>query len=158
MFGKDWQPAQATIVQVHIKKTTGDGMVSIREFAADVRMPTGEVYRTGIQEPRWAMDFFPPSVGDVVRVQRDAKSGTVRFDVDDPQLSVKQHDRAKKAAFEAALNAPTPSPAAAAFTPTDLQELMKRANAGVVRLDAADPQAAQLREMILKAAGLPPEN
>ena len=39
MFGHNWEPATATIVAVHVKSTTGDGLVSIHEFAADVTPP-----------------------------------------------------------------------------------------------------------------------
>lgn len=110
VFGKNWLPAEATILQVHTTKTTGDGMVSIHEFAADVRTPEGEVFRARIGEPKFAMDFFPPSAGMVVRVEYEAKSRAVRFDKDDPRLSVKRRKQAKDASFEALLRDPPEVP------------------------------------------------
>jgi len=66
LFGKDWVPGTATIVAVHVKSTTGDGMVTIKEFAADVVPESGAPFRALLQEPRIATNFWAPSVGDVV--------------------------------------------------------------------------------------------
>lgn len=157
MFGKNWQSAEATILQVHIKKTSGDGLVSIREFAAEVRPGSGDVFRAKIDEPRWTMDFFPPSVRDVVKVEFDAKSGTVRFDMSDPTLSFKAHEKAEKDAFAASLRNPSPTPTASAPRPgatITAEQLQNLFGAATMVSPDSDAQAAALREMILRATGI----
>jgi hypothetical protein len=106
MFGKQWVSAQGTVVATRPVKTTGDGMVTILEYVVDVRTPDGEVFRAQVDEPRMAMDFLPPSVGAVVRVQVEPNSRKVRFDKDDPALSQKAAKRQRAAAFDAALGSP----------------------------------------------------
>ena len=111
MFGrkKAWESAEATIVLVHIKRVSSDGLTPTREWVADVRRADGSVVRAQIDEPRWVTDFWPPDAGAVVRVQIDPTSGAVRFDVkNDPQLSVKGQDRLKAEAFRAALGQRSP--------------------------------------------------
>lgn len=108
MFGigskKVWEPAEATIVLVNIKKVSSDGLTPTREWAADVRRADGSVVRARIDEPRWVTDFWPPDAGAVVKVEVDAKSGEVRFDVkNDPQLSLKGQEKLKADAFKRAL-------------------------------------------------------
>jgi hypothetical protein len=107
VFGHDWQPATAKIVAVHVKSTSGDGLVSIREFAADVTPASGApTFRALIQEPRIATDFWAPSEGDVVHVQADVRRTKARFDKDDPRISAKAQERAADAQFEATLHQP----------------------------------------------------
>lgn len=105
MFGsKSWEPAEATIVLVNIKRVSSDGITPTREWAADVKKADGTVIRAKIDEPRWVTDFWPPEKGAVVKVEVDAKSGMVRFDVkNDPQLSVKGQEKLKADAFLNAL-------------------------------------------------------
>lgn len=107
MFGigkKDWEPAEATIVLVNIKKVSSDGLTPTREWAADVRRADGSVVRAKIDEPRWVTDFWPPDAGAIVKVEVDAKTGVVRFDTkNDPQLTMKGQDKLKADAFKAAL-------------------------------------------------------
>lgn len=105
VFGKkDWEPAEATIVLVNIKRVSSDGLTPTREWAADVRKADGSVVRAKIDEPRWVTDFWPPDAGAVVKVEVDPKSGTVRFDVkNDPQLTVKGQEKLKADAFKRAL-------------------------------------------------------
>ncbi len=110
MFGKTWEPAEATIVLVNIKRVSSDGLTPTREWAADVRKADGSVVRAKIDEPRWVTDFWPPDAGAVVKVEVEAKTGAVRFDVkNDPQLSLKGQEKAKKDAFDAALRNPPAS-------------------------------------------------
>ncbi|MCU1558212.1 MAG: hypothetical protein JWN09_2207 [Microbacteriaceae bacterium] len=99
MFGRNWQSAEATIILVHIKRVSGDGLTPTREWAADVRQADGSVARAKIDEPRWVTDFWPPDAGAVVKVQVDPRSGAVRFDMRDPQLSVRGQDKLTAAAF-----------------------------------------------------------
>ncbi len=78
MSGHDWQPAQATIVDVHIKSASGD--TATREFLADVQPVDGAPFRATIQEPNLAIDFWAPERGDVVKVLIDPQlpEGQVR--------------------------------------------------------------------------------
>lgn len=100
MFGHRWERAEATIVLSHVKKTSGDGMVSIHEYVADVRPSAAAPFRATIQEPRIATDFWPPSIGDVVGVLVDAKDGSVKFDKDDPRISAKARKIEQQRRFE----------------------------------------------------------
>jgi hypothetical protein len=107
MFGRNWEPAQATIVAVHAKSTTGDGMVTIHEFAADVVPDSGaQPFRALIQEPRIATNFWAPSTGDVVRAEADVKRQTARFEKSD----AREQGRAADAAFNATLDQPPGTP------------------------------------------------
>jgi hypothetical protein len=108
MFGKSWESAQATILLVNIKKVSSDGLTPTREWAAEVRKADGSTLRARIDEPRWVTDFWPPDAGDVVAVEIEAKGGAVRFDMKDPQLSLKGREKARKDAFTAALEDPNP--------------------------------------------------
>jgi hypothetical protein len=109
MFGKkkSWEPAEATIVLVNIKKVSSDGLTPTREWAADVRKADGTVIRAKIDEPRWVTDFWPPDAGAVVKVEVDPKTDAVRFDVkNDPQLSLKGQEKLKSDAFKRAIDGP----------------------------------------------------
>jgi len=107
VFGHHWEPGTARIVAVHVKTTTGDGLVSIREFAADVTPASGApTFRALIQEPRIATDFWAPSEGDLVRVQADVRRAKARFDKDDPRISAKAQEEAADTQFEATLHEP----------------------------------------------------
>ena len=155
MFGRQhWTPAQGTIVAAHAVKTTGDGMVTIYEYVVDVRTAEGEVFRAKVDEPRIAMDFLPPSVGAVVRVEFDPASHKARFDKDDPALSQKAAKQARADAFDQALaQPPGAAPATAAGPVPSLDALLQSAGGNVIRLDAQNPDTAALREMLLREVG-----
>ncbi len=163
MFGKHhWTPAQGTIVASHVVKTTGDGMVSRREYVVDVRTTQGEVFRAKVEEPRIATDFVPPSVGADVRVDFDAASHQVRFDKDDPSLSRKAMKKAmtRTDTFDQTLaQAPgtAPTSALAAGSMPSIEALLQSARGNVVKLDAQNPDTAALRDMLLRATGAPGE-
>src|SRR3954463_2774116 len=112
MFGHDWEPAQATIVATHIKSTSGDGTTDTREFAADVVPASGIPFRALIQEPTIATDFWPPSVGDVLKVHADVKRQKAKFDKSDPKISYKAWKKGDATRFEETLAAPPPAPTA----------------------------------------------
>lgn len=178
MFGKSWEPAEATIVLVNIKSVSGSGMTTIHEWAADVRKADGTVVRAKIDEPRFGMNFWAPVKGDVVKVEVDAKSGKVRFDMDDPKVNAKAHKRAKDDAFAAALDqapgtptaAPVPGVAAQGvdmpggmaglealgLSAEQVAALMARSQGGVVDLRDGGEDAQALRASILKAMGQEP--
>jgi|GEM_PF-2703761 len=107
MFGRgkqEWEDAEATIVLVHVKRVSSDGLTPTREWAADARLRDGRVVRVKLDEPRWVIDFWPPDAGAVVKVRYSAKTGEARFDVkNDPRLSVKGRERLEADAFRAAL-------------------------------------------------------
>ncbi len=111
MFGRNWEPAQATIVAVHAKSTTGDGMVTIHEFAADIVPDSGAPpFRALMQEPRIATNFWAPTTGDIVRAEADVKRQTARFDKSDPKIDARERGRAADAAFNATLGRPPGTP------------------------------------------------
>jgi hypothetical protein len=105
VFGQDWDKAEATIV-ARDAKFTGDGSVATYTYVADVRLPSGETFRATVHEPTIATDFWAPSVRDVVSVLVRPKDRKVKFDKDDPRLSVKAFHAAKKKAFEEAQRQP----------------------------------------------------
>jgi hypothetical protein len=154
MFGHDWEPGTATIVAVHVKSTTGDGLVSIHEFAADITPASGAPFRTLLEEPTIATDFWAPGVGDVVKVQVDVKREKAKFDKADPKISFKAHQHGDDARFEATLAAapaaavPTASasiPDRAADVAAQIERL-KALRAGGVLTD--DEYQAQARKLI----------
>jgi hypothetical protein len=106
MFGRDWESAEATILASRIKSTTGDGMVSTREFVAEVRPASSAPFRTTLDTPGIATDFWPPDVGAVVSVKVDVKRQKAKFDKSDPTISRKARKAGADAAFRATLNGP----------------------------------------------------
>jgi hypothetical protein len=152
MFGRQWVSAQGTIVATRLVSVSGDGTVSTTEFVADVRTAKGETFRAKVGEPRIVNDFKAPIVGAVVRVEFDTKSRKVRFDKSDPALSWKAYEKSRNTAFEDTLaQTPGSEPVPAAQRP-EIQALIQAADGAVVRLDSDSPQAAGLREMLLRAA------
>ncbi len=106
MFGHDWQPGLATIVDSRIKSASGDGKAMRREYVADITGADWATFRATIQEPTIATDFWTPSVGAQVQVLVDRKSQKVKFDKSDPQLSYKARERAEKQRFDDAAQSP----------------------------------------------------
>jgi hypothetical protein len=153
MFGRQWVSAQGTIVATRLVSVSGDGTVSTTEFVADVRTAEGETFRAKVGEPRIVNDFKAPIVGAVVRVEFDAKSRKVRFDKSDPALSWKAYEKDRKTAFDDTIaQTPGSEPAPVAAQLPNMQALIQAANGAVVRLDSDSPEAAALREMLLRAA------
>lgn len=101
MFDDEWDKAEARIV-ARDGKTTGDGMVTNYTYVADVTLQTGEVLRATVKEPTIATDFWSPDIGATVSVLVRQHDHKVKFDKDDPRLSVKAYEAAKAAAFKAA--------------------------------------------------------
>jgi hypothetical protein len=132
VFGHDWEPAQATIVATHVKGTSGDGAVTVKEFAADVVPASGAPFRALIPEPRIATDFWPPSIGDVVKVHADVARRKAKFDKSDPRISYKAHKRGDDAQFKATLAQPAPPGAAA--PPTSIKDRAADAEARLSEL------------------------
>jgi hypothetical protein len=160
MFGKHWTLADGTVVATRIASTSGDGMVSTTEFVVDVRTAQGETFRAKVGEPRIVMDFKAPIVGAVIKVEVEERSRKVRFYKDDPAMSWKAYRSDRKDAFEDTLAQPAGSQSAGtdAVDPqlAQLEALVRSSSGGVIRLDAANnPDAAALREMLLRAAGMP---
>ncbi|NQX35133.1 hypothetical protein [Herbiconiux sp. VKM Ac-2851] len=103
MFRRQEVAAEATIVLVHIRRVSSDGLTPTREWAADVRMPDGALRRTRIAEPRWVIDFWPPDAGAVVGVLVHEPTGRARFDMRDRRLSARGRKKLASEAFAAAL-------------------------------------------------------
>jgi hypothetical protein len=103
VFGHDWDKAEATVV-ARDAQFTGDGSVADYTYVADVQLPGGEVIRATLKEPTIATDFWAPDIGATVSVLVRRSDHKVKFDKDDPRLSVKAFDAAQEAAFKAAQN------------------------------------------------------
>ena len=178
MFGKHWTSAQGTIVDRRVRVATGDGNIPIYEYVVDVAAPGGEVFRGKADGPLIATDFRDPSIGMTVAVEFDPKSHKVKFDTDDPQLSWKQYKKDRKEGFEASLSAPAGTPAGASAAGhggaagpdlSQIQALLQSQGlvpgagglpnvvqldgANVIHMDPSSPEAAALRESLLRAFG-----
>lgn len=141
MFGQDWDKGEATIV-ARDAKFTGDGSVATYTYVADVRLSSGETFRATIHEPTIATDFWAPGVRDVVSVLVKPKGRKVKFDKDDPRLSVRAYDAARKKAFEDAQGQPAgTTPAATPTTWASSTELPDAVAARLAQLglDAGTP-------------------
>jgi hypothetical protein len=87
--------------------------VALYEYAADVVPASGAPFRALLQPPQIAIDFWPPNVGDVVRVHADVKRQEAKFDTDDPAISAKARGAAIDADFQSTLaQSPSAQPAA----------------------------------------------
>jgi hypothetical protein len=100
MFGRDWQPARATILarrNIPRNQTT-----SSEEFIADIQPDAGgPLFRATFRGPLSSTGFRAPDVGDVAPVFCDVKHQKVKFDVDDPSLRWDTGIRADRANFDA---------------------------------------------------------
>src|SRR5258706_9470357 len=107
MFGKHFEPAEATVVFIEMRS---HGLPkSLYELILDVRTQDGQMFRTSIKE-----HFVPsldPSVGDVVKVQYDPKSKVVKVDINgDSRYDQHAKELARKAEHDAILAAPAGTP------------------------------------------------
>ena len=162
VFGSRWDKAEATIV-ASLPKYTGDGTSPSYEFVADVRPVSGApAFRATLKEPTIAIDFWRPSIGDIVSVLVKS-NGKVKFDKDDPRISAKAYEARRKQAFDAAANQTfaearqqeVGSPAGG--LPTNLTELMAAqfAQPGVqVFSTTGDPERTKAAIERLRAAGM----
>lgn len=153
MFGHHWEKARGTIVDTRVKTTSGDGLVTIREYIVDVTLADGRLVRALVQEPRIATNFWAPSRGDVVGVEVDSKNDHVRFDKSDPQLHPKTHRAARDGQFTALLAQP---PGTGSPVPTQ----PRSADPGaphIVRLAADDPNAQAIADWLRRVEGQSPE-
>ncbi|HEY1489286.1 MAG TPA: hypothetical protein VGF84_24490 [Micromonosporaceae bacterium] len=115
MFGRDWRKATGTIVGKVNSTRARAG-----EFAVDVRMDDGRLFRTEVHWPINATNFREPSVGDTVGVEVDAHD-RVRFDKSDPALIARAPRSVVQADFRATLaESPGSPPASGATTADDL--------------------------------------
>src|SRR5438270_13054086 len=90
MFGRDWEPAEATIVArrlVHLSHDDGYGSTfQSFEYVADVRPRSAAPFRATLSERFNAIHFKQPDVGQVVPVKFHPKDQKVKFDTADPSL------------------------------------------------------------------------
>jgi hypothetical protein len=119
MFGKQWISARGTVVDRRVAKTSGDGAVVIYEYVMDVRTAEGELFRAKVGEPRISTNFIGPMIGREVGVEYERKSRDVRFDKDDPTLSMKAFEKAQTDHFDASLQQ-TPGTRATPTLPSGL--------------------------------------
>jgi hypothetical protein len=157
MFGKHWTAAQGVVVSSHVLRQQNAG--SLREYLVDVTTVSGELFRATVQEPGFGPQFVPPVIGMTIRVEYEEKSREVRFDKDDPQMNHKLQREQKDAAFQADLQQPAGTPAASPDTEPmpgfDLQSLLQ-GQLHVQQIDPGSPEAAKLREALLRATGQAP--
>jgi hypothetical protein len=117
MFGNHWTRAEATVVAKE-KRPQNYGHAQEYNYLIDVRPSDGPPIRTtihyGFRAPEGG--FADPAIGDTIGVLYDAKRGKVKFDVDDPRLSLAPEKNAEADAFAVAKAAEpgTPPPSGAA--------------------------------------------
>lgn len=119
MLGHHWEHAEATVVAKSPRPMTA-GYAQTYDYVVDVQPSAGPPIRATIHEGFRAPDggFADPAIGATVGVLYDAKHEKVKFDTDDPRLSMGHDKQDAAAAFAAAAAAPpgTPPPAAAGST------------------------------------------
>lgn len=165
MFGKHWTAAKAHVVDKRTTHQSVDGP-STYEFVVDVTTASGEVFRAKAGMPHIAMNFRVPSVGMTVGVEYDEKSHDVRWDKDDPQLSWKTYTKDRKSTFEDSLNAPPGSQIGGSSAQLagglDIAALLRSQGLTsettiieptVIQMDADSPEAAAVRDALLRALG-----
>ncbi len=115
MFGRDWEPATATIVAKKFKQ--GGERSGVWEFVADVTPERASTFRTTLKQPPFMDHVVQLQVGAEVPVLVDVKRRQAKFDRSDPQIRGKgrraEGGRYSKDAFEEALAAAPHSPAPA---------------------------------------------
>lgn len=107
MFGRSWQPGEATIVAQRLLAKSFDGesgqSFSRNEYVLDVRPGNGSPpFRSTAKDPFNAITWRQPAVGDVVRVEFRDKDHEVKFDRTDPNLHQDTPWKMNKKAVEAA--------------------------------------------------------
>ncbi len=160
MFGRDWEPGEATIIALkeigsigrHGGIDSSGAKMKSYEFVADVR-PTGggPVFRTVIHEPLDERTWRRPNVGDVVAVKCDPRREKAKFDTSAATAAAREGearqaaDRAADAArFDAAVNAApgTTATGAGGGVPASvsrMKEILAQAKADMARDQVAAP-------------------
>jgi hypothetical protein len=114
MFGRGWEPGNATIVAMKETSpaTTGEHgfFRALYAYVADVQPDSGAaVFRTEMDEPFNVPNWFTPGVGDVLPVHCDPRHGRAKFDMGRLKAATKARSSAAKdeqaAAFDAARRA-----------------------------------------------------
>jgi len=88
MFGRKWQPAQGTLVEVRVSRLgPGDNAAMVRHYVMDVRPSSGEAFRAEVREPLMTSGSFngPTVIGSVVHLECDPKTEKARFTGDRDQ-------------------------------------------------------------------------
>jgi hypothetical protein len=159
MFGRGWEPGQATIVALKEIRSIGTDDYTGRkfkscEYVADVQPDGGgAVFRTVMHEPFDERVWRQPSVGDVVPVTCDPRRQKAKFDT----ATVTARDKARKEAtkreqaaqFDVMVNA---LPGSTASSPvTDVQSPLADISATVSRLSGATGEISETMAAIQRA-------
>ena len=109
MFSRGLKPIKGRVIEVRRTKTFGGGSIgplaSQHEYIVEYKAQSGEPQRVVLKEKYGKMNS--PGKGASVPLLLDRKSGKVQWDLKNPKLnlkaSLKAHDEAEKAAFDAKL-------------------------------------------------------
>jgi hypothetical protein len=161
MFGRGWEPGQATIVAMKEVGSVGRDTVSQQklktfEYVADVEPSGGgNVFRAVMHEPFNELHWRQPIVGDVVPVRCDPKRGKAKFDtaVDaardraEKKARKEQQDSQFEAMAHAAPGTPPPSPTAgvASDAEAQMEALMERNIMGEISDEELGREAARIK-------------
>ena len=150
MFGRNWEPAEGVVIDKRMGKVkgSGDSAFATMDFIVDVRTSAGDFFRAEVDQPRWS-DFWPPKVGQAVKVEVESKSRKVRFAKDDNTISFAAFQQQQSSSFDAQLAAPAGTPAPAPTVPAGGDAMMRRLMAGNVM--TGNPATGH------PMAGIPPE-
>jgi hypothetical protein len=77
-------------------------------FLVEVRPTGGDPFRVELGMPGLTGDFIPPTVGQVVKMEVDAKKQKAKFDTSDSGVSAKAQRKAAKDRFADELGTPEP--------------------------------------------------
>ena len=103
MFGRGWEPAEATIVEAELVPVHKGDRYSHEVYVVEVR-PAGQApFRAKLAQPETGPQFAFPKRGHVIGVKCRPKSQQVKWDHSDPRsFNTKQVDD-KQAKLDAAL-------------------------------------------------------
>jgi hypothetical protein len=158
MFGNNWESAEATILSALKPRATSNSPMPVADkFAVEVRPSAAPAFRTTVNAPFIATDFWPPDVGDVVLVEVDVAREKAKFDKSDPRISYKEHERVTRLrnqeAFDASLSESIPVPGGAAMPAppgsVDLSAILASVRDAQTKAGGdRDAMAAMLREQL----------
>lgn len=105
VFKHNWEPAEGTVIDTRFPEhhSSSDGSGSAERFLVEVRPQSGDPFRVELGYVGWG-DFKAPSVGQVVKMKCNPEHTQAEWDKDDPNLSWKAEERARKEGFEQELH------------------------------------------------------
>jgi hypothetical protein len=109
VLGRDWEPAQATVVATRILDNWSRTNATPYEYVVDVRPADEAPFRATFHDPLMHGHWNHPAQGDVVNVLFHPKSHEVKLS-DEYKISPRKLDTQDDERFRAIADAPPDSP------------------------------------------------